>query len=317
MDWKRLLAAAIMATCLATPAWAGRMEDWTACHATGNGKDVIAAAIAGCTARIQSGTESTTDMELAYLARGSLHLRSGQQTHAAAAFDLALADYDQAIALSPNYEVAYVRRGYAYLQLQQPQKAVGDFQQAVRLQPRDARAWLFLGATQGLLGQPEDAIRSFGQSAAVLPSADAYVGLGEEYLRGARLKEAQAVLTQALELEPGNAEALGNRCWARAQLGQELDAAMADCNRAIAARPDTAAFLDSRALVRFRQGDYAAAVADCDRALALVPAQHETRYLRGVARLKLGDASGNADISAARAALPAVTERYAAFGVAP
>jgi len=111
---------------------------------------------------------------------------------------------------------------------------------------------------------------------------------------------------------------LNSRCWARAQWGQELDRALADCNKALRLRPNNAAFLDSRGLVYLRQGNYDRAIADYDASLKVHPNTPWVLYCRGIARQRKGPAgAGQADIDAALAQQPAVAARAAKFGLTP
>ena len=50
-------------------------------------------------------------------------------------FQGAIADYNEAIRLNPNYAEAYIYRGAVYFLLGEPQKAIADFNQAIRLNP--------------------------------------------------------------------------------------------------------------------------------------------------------------------------------------
>ena len=97
-----------------------------------------------------------------------------------------------------------------------------------------------------------------------------------------------------------SARVLNSRCWTRALWGQELGQALADCDRALKLHPDTAAYLDSRGLVRLRRGEYDQAIADYTRALKLQPDLAWSHYGRGVAELREGRKDqGQADIDAA------------------
>jgi tetratricopeptide (TPR) repeat protein len=111
-------------------------------------------------------------------------------------------------------------------------------------------------------------------------------------------------------------EALNLRCWARAQWGQELDEALADCNTALRLRPNTAAYFDSRGLVYLRRNSYDKAIADYDAALRLEPKLPWSLYGRGLARLHKGESTtGQADIAAATALKPKIVEEAAKYGI--
>jgi tetratricopeptide (TPR) repeat protein len=114
------------------------------------------------------------------------------------------------------------------------------------------------------------------------------------------------------------AEALNDRCWARALAGRDLDKALSDCNRAIRLNGKSARMLDSRALVELRSGALDKAVADYDAALAQSPKQGWSLYGRGLAKLRLGrKAEGQADLAAATAVMPSLPERAKAYGIVP
>jgi tetratricopeptide (TPR) repeat protein len=114
------------------------------------------------------------------------------------------------------------------------------------------------------------------------------------------------------------AAAYNERCFARAESGQELDTALSDCNAALALRPEEADFLDSRCFVYFRMGNYAAAITDCDAAVKEDSEESTSIYVRGLAKLKTGDAAGgNADIAAAEKIDEKVADTYAGYGVKP
>jgi tetratricopeptide (TPR) repeat protein len=50
--------------------------------------------------------------------------------------DRALADYDQAIRMMPDFEPAFVARGFVYLFARpDPDRAIADFSEAIRLDP--------------------------------------------------------------------------------------------------------------------------------------------------------------------------------------
>ena len=64
------------------------------------------------------------------------------------AYDLAIADFNEAIRLDPGMAGAYTGRGYVWLQKQEYAKAIADYSDALRLDPKEinalnGRAWLW------------------------------------------------------------------------------------------------------------------------------------------------------------------------------
>jgi tetratricopeptide (TPR) repeat protein len=116
------------------------------------------------------------------------------------------------------------------------------------------------------------------------------------------------------------AYAFAGLCRARGILGQDLPAALKDCNEAVnlSDKKNNALLLANRALVRLRLGDYDKAVRDYDASLKIEPNKAWTLYGRGVAKIKKGQhAVGEADIDEAVKIAPKVADAYTEMGVAP
>jgi tetratricopeptide (TPR) repeat protein len=80
----------------------------------------------------------------------------------------------------------------------------------------------------------------------------------------------------------------------------------------------SALFLDSRALVRLRLGQYDKSIADYDASLRLNPRSAWSLYGRGVDRMRKGmTAEGRSDIDAALAIQPSIAEAARKYGIAP
>ncbi|MBV8315143.1 MAG: tetratricopeptide repeat protein [Planctomycetaceae bacterium] len=90
-----------------------------------------------CTNRIRANSGVASH----YLHRGSVWDAKGE-------YDIALADYNEAIRLDPNLAVAYTNRGVAWGHKQEYDKALADYNEAIRLDPQDTsahngRAWVW------------------------------------------------------------------------------------------------------------------------------------------------------------------------------
>lgn len=113
-------------------------------------------------------------------------------------FDLAVQDYNQAIALAPDNSDIYYRRGNAYYSradldmIYQPRTSVffapakTDFSRVVEKDPTNVLALDMLGLTDGSMGDWTQAIAVFKQEAALKPNmrfriSDAYCNRGSRY----------------------------------------------------------------------------------------------------------------------------------------
>jgi tetratricopeptide (TPR) repeat protein len=115
-----------------------------------------------------------------------------------------------------------------------------------------------------------------------------------------------------------------NRCRVNAILGR-IDEALKDCDEALRINPKFTNSMKKSGRVSVRQhrafallkaGRYDEAVQDYTQALEIL-SNAESLYGRGVAELKKGDKPGaEADMAAAKALDPKISEKFERFGVA-
>ncbi len=93
----------------------------------------------GCASVQTSGQIPRKQQAEAYTVRGAAYL--GKDL-----YDQAIADFNQALALNPNYAEAYSNRGAAYLGKDLYDQAIADSNQALALNPNLAVAYTVRGA---------------------------------------------------------------------------------------------------------------------------------------------------------------------------
>ncbi|HEY2069178.1 MAG TPA: tetratricopeptide repeat protein [Rhizomicrobium sp.] len=144
---------------------------------------------------------------------------------------------------------------------------------------------------------------------------------------------------RVIKVASQDASSYYGRCWMRAVAGQELDAAVADCDKAIAQDPNNGAIWDSRGLADFKRGDMKAAIADCGKAIDsrwvsadtyaylvrfvggdaakdMASQKANSYYVRGLAKRLSGDADGAAkDIERANSRDPYIAAELSHIGV--
>ena len=79
-------------------------------------------------------------------------------------YDRAIADFDQAIKLNPNHDLAFYNRGLAFRDKGEIDRAVADFGQAIRLDPKNALAFNNRGLVLRNKGEVDRAIADFDQA---------------------------------------------------------------------------------------------------------------------------------------------------------
>ncbi len=195
------------------------------------------------------------------------------------------------------------------------EEAIRDFTAAIGLLPDDIGLYLSRGATYGISGDLDAAVIDFDKVLAIDPrSGLAYMNRATALeKKGDYVRSAQDY-DKAIELAPENWIAWDGRCWLRAILGTQLEAALADCEKALEMRPDAANTLNTRGFVLFRMGRFGDAIASYDESLRLDPTVASSYYIRGLARTALGEDAGE-DLAKANGIEPGVRDRYAGYGI--
>jgi tetratricopeptide (TPR) repeat protein len=195
----------------------------------------------------------------------------GNALHALKRSDEALACYDRALALRPDYAEAHYNRGNVLGGLKRFDEAVASFDRALSLRPAYAEAFCNRGVVLYALRRFEEALASYDRALALRPDyIEALCNRGNALAALKRFGEALASCDRALAMQPDFAEALCNRGVALHAL-ERFDEALASYDHAIALRPNHAEAVCKRgatlqALERFDE-----ALASYDRALALRP----------------------------------------------
>ena len=281
---------------------------------------------------------------VAFADRGLLLSRHRNQ------YNLAAADFDQALKLAPDNAKILILRGETYAAQGKYALSLADLDRAVAIAPRDPDAYTHRASAYGRKGVTDAALKDYGKALSIDPdNFDALLSRAALYSESGDGRSALADADRAIVARPGNASALYNRGYANFVL-RRFDDAVRDYTAAIDAAPDFGMAYTNRCLNAALAGkDKASAVADCDEAIRLLPARADVRetrgfvdlkygdtesalpttsvfktdanrplslYGRGIARMRTGDTdAGNADKQAARALYPNIDREFAPYGV--
>jgi len=192
------IATAILATIVL---WAGSAEadgadDLQACYRANDNGDYDKA-IALCTSAVESGDLSSNDQAHALNDRGNAYNTQGD-------FDRAIASYDDAIRLAPDYPEAYYDRATAYDGKGDYDRAILDYGREIALQPSGADAFLSRGQDFALEGKYSEAIRDYDQAGTVDPEYGdvAAWAKGQALFNLGRFPEASAEFERYLQVKP-------------------------------------------------------------------------------------------------------------------
>jgi predicted O-linked N-acetylglucosamine transferase (SPINDLY family) len=183
----------------------------------------------------------------------------------------AVAHYDRALALNPEYVEAHVNLGNALKEEGKLDEAAVHYRRALELKLDDAKACNNLGMLLQAQGKLEEAVAQYQHALALEPNdAGAHNNLGVAFQAQGKLDEAVAQFQCAATLKQDYMEAHLNL--GTALRGQEkLDAAVAQYQRALMSRPDHAVAHKYLGDALADQGKFDDAVTKYRRALSLRP----------------------------------------------
>ncbi len=162
----------------------------------------------------------------------------GNQLLLAGKISEAVAHYEQALRIDPDYAVAHDNLGSALVRTGKMEEAIARYEQALRLKPDYAEAHCNLGTVFLQEGRVSDAIAHYEQALRLNPEyADAHMSLGSALLIQGRVPEAIRHYEEALRLKPDSAEAHDNLGIALAQ-ARRLPEAMEHWEQALKLKPD-------------------------------------------------------------------------------
>ena len=205
----------------------------------------------------------------------------------------AIADYNQAIAINPQYASAYVNRGIVKYNVGDKQGAIAEYNQAVAINPQRADIYVFLGIAKSDLGDKQGAITEYSKAIAVYPQD--YAAYRDRGLARSDLGDKQGAIadfTQAIAINPQFADAFISRGNRKAELGDKQGAIL-DYSQAIAINPKSVDAYFNRGIAKSDLGDKQGTLADYGLAIAINP-QFALAYInRGIEYERAGNI-GNA-----------------------
>jgi tetratricopeptide (TPR) repeat protein len=129
------------------------------------------------------------------------------------------------VAKNPTAWLAHNNLGFALGQAGKLEDAIAHYDQALRLKPDYAEAYNNLGAALVRLGNVQAAMEHYGQALRIEPDyAEAHYNLGAALWQGGKLEDAVTHYEHALRIKPDYAEAHNNLAVALAQEGKVQDA---------------------------------------------------------------------------------------------
>jgi len=204
-------------------------------------------------------------------------------------YEEALTSFDKAIEFKPDDDDAWYNRGIALDKLGEFEEAIASFDKAIEIKPDNDSAWSNRGLALGKLGQYEEAIASYDKAIEIKPDYDlAWNRRGIvlcDHLQW--YSDALVSFDKAIEIKPDYHWAWCNRGVALNKLGQ-FEEAIASLDKAIKINPDYNSAWNKRGLALYDLGRYEDAIASYDKAIKIKPDYYDAWFNRGVALGNLG-----------------------------
>jgi tetratricopeptide (TPR) repeat protein len=185
--------------------------------------------------------------------------------------DEAMAEYQKASEIAPNFDLAHNNLGMVLSQKGRVDEAIVQYQKALEINPNYAETHNNLGKALLQKGRLDEAITQFQKALESNPYfAVAYSNLGNTLLQTGRVDEAMAQLQMALKINPDSAAARNNLGNALLQKGR-VDEAMAQYQKASEINPNLAEAHNGLGFALLQKGRANEAMAQFQEALRLKP----------------------------------------------
>jgi Tfp pilus assembly protein PilF len=154
--------------------------------------------IRGCTLIIEGRAKG--NKEFAYSNRGYAHNENGE-------YDQAIADFNRAIELNPQFAYAYANRGFAYRHKGDLNQAIADYNRAIEVNSKYASAYSNRGYAYSQKGDFARAIADYGRAIELEPDRGrAYCLRAKAYLQDGKTDQAFADISKALQIDANDPE---------------------------------------------------------------------------------------------------------------
>ena len=161
-----------------------------------------------------------------YLSRASLYLQRGDDAHA-------LADYNEALTLSPNQEEALFFRAYVFARQRRNKEARADYERLLEINPMHEDARLGLAILNSNDNRPREAMEQLNSLILYFPThARHYLARCGLYEKRKEYERAMQDVKKAIELEPENPDCYITRASLYLAM-KKKDLARQDCRTAI------------------------------------------------------------------------------------
>ncbi len=200
----------------------------------------------------------------------------------------AIQRYEQVLQIKPDFVEAHTDLGIALTQLGRIEEAIAQYEQALRINPDSAEAHTDLGVALAQTGKIEEAVAQYNQALQINPDyADAHTHLGLALAQTGKTEEAVAQYEQALRINPGDADAHTDLGAVLAQTGK-IEEAINQYEQALQINPDYAEAHTDLGVALVQTGKIKEATQHFEQAVRIKPDFAEAHYNLGIVLAQTG-----------------------------
>ncbi len=200
------------------------------------------------------------------------HTGLGLVYRTAGRLDEAIAEYQTALQIKPDYPEARINLGSAYFQKGMFAEAAAAYTAALKLGQHRNEIYINLGNSYAAWGKPAEAIEIYRESLKLNPvQSEAHFRLGIVYHQQNLFTEAEAEYQKALALRPDYPAALNNLGCLYVEKKIDPGKGMLLIRRALTREPNNASFLDSLGWAYYLAGNRVEAKRYLEQAASRAP----------------------------------------------
>ena len=239
------------------PSYGQAYVDWSAINVLrGNTQEAIQ--------NLTLAIKNSPKLMSAYVNRGSRYAEIGERAKAKQ-------DWQKAAGLTPQSAKEFTTRAYAKSRLNQKDSAIEDYNQSLIINPNLPNSHLGRAYILYERGEKEQALENLEKVLAINPNLPLALMLKGEilaYQNSPDFPGAIEAYSAALAVNPNDPDILNNRCGAYVAT-QQLELALADCDRGLQIQPNDASIYLIRGNIRLAQDNFEDAVQDYSRAIKI------------------------------------------------
>ncbi|BAZ21135.1 protein prenyltransferase, alpha subunit [Kalymmatonema gypsitolerans NIES-4073] len=209
-------------------------------------------------------------------------LNQGNEQLMAGDFAGAIASYDKALEIKPDFHEAWYNRGNPLFNLGRIEDVIASYDKALEIKPDFHEAWYNRGNALSNLGRIEDVIASYDKALEIKPDFhEAWYNRGNALFKLERHEDAIASYDKAIELKLDFEQACLNRGFALSKL-KRYEEGITSFDKAIEFKPNSYEAWFHRGILLRNLGRYAEAIASYDKAIEFKPNDYEAWLFKGV-----------------------------------